>query len=466
RLGNRYTAAGMAAGLAVAGKQVMDMQRRFTRLGIQANQPIEKMDALKNRIWEVAQAPDIRIDPDQITSAITEIVEKTGDLDFAEQNIRNIGLALQATGADGSAIGGIMAEFRKMGIKAPQDVLKAIDTLNVQGKEGAFTLQNLAALGPRVFSAYNSVVKGSRDGIRVIREMGAVLQVIRMGTGSSEQAATVFERLIAETTNIDKLKKLNAAGIQVFDPRQPGAEAMRPLNEILLEILDKSKGRRTVLGQIFGDEAIRAFNALNVERMQKFMRIQGDGLATMHDSARAARDATAAMQALYTAWKRFADKKLTGPIQSMADTLNELGSNNVIEAVADVALAGGAAYAGRKMYKAGKAGTGALVRAGTSSALKRTGVGALARLGARGLAMAGPAGAVLATGVTAYELASAFEKAFIGGRIGEWLYDVTHSKVEVELKINQDGRARVQSVKARGIVGDTSIDNGLMQVGS
>ena len=39
-----------------------------------------------------------------------------------------------------------------MDIKAPEEVLKAIDVLNVQGKSGAFTLQNLAALGPRVIT--------------------------------------------------------------------------------------------------------------------------------------------------------------------------------------------------------------------------------------------------------------------------------------------------------------------------
>ncbi len=223
-------------------RQLANLQRRFTRLGIQANKTTAEMNALKNEIYDTARAPDIRVDPSQITSAIEEIVEKTGNLDFARANIRNIALALQATGAEGTAIGGIMAELEKMDIKDPRKVLEAIDTLNVQGKEGAFTLQNLAALGPRVITAYASAVKGGRDGADTLKEMGAALQVIRMGTGSSEQAATAFERLLAELQNVEKLKKLEAEGIQVFDPKQPGAEIMRPINEILLEILEKTKG--------------------------------------------------------------------------------------------------------------------------------------------------------------------------------------------------------------------------------
>ncbi len=310
-------------------RQLANLQRRFTRLGIQANKTTAEMNALKNEIYDTARAPDIRVDPSQITSAIEEIVEKTGNLDFARANIRNIALALQATGAEGTAIGGIMAELEKMDIKDPRKVLEAIDTLNVQGKEGAFTLQNLAALGPRVITAYASAVKGGRDGADTLKEMGAALQVIRMGTGSSEQAATAFERLLAELQNVEKLKKLEAEGIQVFDPKQPGAEIMRPINEILLEILEKTKGRRTLLGQIFGDESIRSFNALSIERIQKFMKAHGSGATTMRDSARAANDAAGALQNLYTSWQKFADTTLTDPINDLADTLNYLGEGGL-----------------------------------------------------------------------------------------------------------------------------------------
>ncbi|RMG60287.1 MAG: hypothetical protein D6717_00355 [Gammaproteobacteria bacterium] len=467
RLGNRYSLAGLGAGAVLAGRQVMDLQRRFTRLGIQANRSRAVMEMLKREIFEAAMAPDIRIDPQAITTAVAEIVEKTGDLDFARENIRNIGLALQATGADGQAIGGIFAEMEKMGLKGSITVLRVLDTLNEQGKMGAFTLQNLAALGPRVFSAYNSVVKGARSGEQVVREMGAALQVIRMGTGSSEQAATAFERLLAELTNVDKLKMLRAGGIQVFDPKAAarGIEAIRPINELLLEIMEKTKGRRTILGQIFGDEAIRAFNALNAERMRRFMAVQADGSATVRDSARAARDAAAAMTNLHTAWQRFADAKLAGPIQALADALNRLGASNAIEATASLAGAAGAAWLGRKAYKGGKAGTGALVRYGTGAA-RRTAGGALARLGARALGMANPVLAVGSVGLTAVEIGSAFEKAFIGGRIGEWLYDVTHSKVDVNIRLDQDGRPRVRSVRTQGLAGEASVDHGPMMVGN
>lgn len=356
KLGNRYTAFLTGGGLALASRQVVALETRFTRLGIQANKSAEEMENLKREIYATAQAPEIRVDPGEITAAIESIVEKTGDLDFARQNIRNIGIALQATGANGQAIGELLGEFQKMGaFKGPQDVLRALDTLTVQGKEGAFTLQNLAALGPRVITAYTGAVKGGRDGAQVLKEMGAALQIIRMGTGSSEQAATAFERLLSELQDTEKLKVLQRNGIQIFDPEQPGAEVLRPINELLLEILDKSKGRRTVLGTVFGAESIRAFNALTPERIEQFMRVQGDGATTLNDAARAARTSEAAFTNLHTAWKRFADGELSGPIQRMADGLNSLEPGTVdrwMQVAKWVAIVGGGAVLARKGYGA------------------------------------------------------------------------------------------------------------------
>lgn len=336
RLGNRYTALLTgAAGIGTANF-VIGLERRFTRLGIQADISADKVDGLKQKIFDISRAPDIRVDPAEITSAIEAIVEKTGDLEFAENNIRNIGLAIQATGAEGKAIGEIMAEFQKMGIVIEKDVLTAIDTLNVQGKQGAFTLQNVAALGPRVVTAYTSM---GRTGIPAIKEMGAALQVIRQGTGSAEMAATAFEALMRTLGDADKVKMLQQGGIKIFDPTalEEGREVLRPINEIIREIIQRTGGKKTLLSEVFDAEAMRAFNASaaefqrtgTVESLDKFMNVQADGKATMDDSARAAGDAAAAMDSLFSAWKQFADANLTQHIQSLADAIGSLDPETV-----------------------------------------------------------------------------------------------------------------------------------------
>lgn len=360
RLGNKYTALLSGAAGVGAAKMVMDLEMRFTRLGIQANASADQVARLKREIYEAAQAPDIRVDPGEITSAIEAIIEKTGDLKFAQANMRNIGLAIQATGAAGENIGEILAEFQKMDIKSPDKVLEALDILNVQGKEGAFTLQNLAALGPRVITAYTSTGRG---GAQALREMGAALQVIRMGTGSSEMAATAFEAVLRTLTDPQKIKDLERlAGISVFDPEKlkAGQRVLRPINELMVDIVKNTRGDKVKLGEIFDAEAVRAFNQAagefqrtgRLDSLEKFMNVHADGTATMQDSGRAANTASAALTNLYTAWKKFADSELTGPIQSLADKLNSLEPGTVdrwMKVAKWVAIIGGGLIVARKV---------------------------------------------------------------------------------------------------------------------
>jgi hypothetical protein len=326
-IGNKYTAFFAGAGAVATVRMVGNLERRFTRLGIQSQKSEGAMEALKQKIFETARAPDIRVDSGEITSAIESIVEKTGDLKFAEDNIRNIGLAIQATGAQGGAIGEILAEFQKMGITAPAEVLKALDTMNVQGKEGAFTLENLAALGPRVITAYTSM---GRTGTGALREMGAALQVIRQGTGSSEMAATAFEAVLRSISDSKKIKQLKKLGVEVQD----STGGFRAINDIMVDIIKNTGGDKIKLGKVFDAEAVRAFNAAASEfkrtgslgSLNKFMSVFADGTTTINDSARAARDFNAVLTSLNTGWQEFADKRLSKPLGAVADTINYTNS--------------------------------------------------------------------------------------------------------------------------------------------
>lgn len=309
----------------------METSMQMETLGVQANESAASMKALHRELVDTASDKNIRLNPDKITAAIGEIVEKTGDLKFARENIRNIGLTIRATGADGQAIGGIMAEFEKMGsFKSPKEVLAAIDTLATQGKEGAFTLRNLAQLGPRVVTAYTSAVKGARDGATVMREMGAALQIVRMGTGSSEQAATAFESLLADLQDSTKLEQLSNLGIEVFDPEAlaNGEEKLRPITDLMKEIMDATGGNKSVLGAIFGRESIRAFNGFDEKKLAHFMQINGDGSTVTEDAARLAEQGDAQWESLTASLTRVGDAFSMSLLPAV---------NAVLEPVADLA---------------------------------------------------------------------------------------------------------------------------------
>ncbi|EGQ9326930.1 hypothetical protein AB5Q50_003340 [Vibrio vulnificus] len=325
-VGNQWSA--LATGAAGAGSAVavMGLEERYERLGIQAGKSREEMAALRKEMFATSQQADIRVDQAEMLSAVEKIVEKTGDLKFAQENMANIGRVMQATGAAGLDVGEMFADMRdKFGLKNSDEVLSAIDTLVVQGKAGAFTLQNLAAEGASVSAAYAAM---GRTGPKAVQEMGAMLQIARMGSGSAAEAASAMESVLADITA--NYEDIEALGIQVFDEEAlaRGEKKFRDIPSILKEIMDATDSDITQYSELFGDEAMRMMKVLasadGKTKLNDFLAIDGDGTAVLQDSARAAMTANAAMMSLKTAWLSFADDNLAEPIAAVADAINSI----------------------------------------------------------------------------------------------------------------------------------------------
>ncbi|MEJ6520651.1 hypothetical protein PQI64_12915 [Shewanella bicestrii] len=336
-MGNRYVGAIAAMATGVAASNYATLDRRLSRLAVSADITRDKAKDLYDQISIVSNQEGIRIDPKEALSAIEEILTKTGDLDFAIKNLPNIAAVIQATGAAGQQVGGIFTEFKKLAISGSEDAMKAIDTLNKQGKSGAFTLASLANYGPQIFAAYAAT---GRQGTKAVTELGAALQIIREGSGSDAEAVTAFTSLIRDITNPDRVKFLKDVGINVFDPEKlkSGIEVMRPLPDLMTEIVTKSKGLSSNLGQLnLTDEAKRALNPLiaifsqtgKINSFEKFMEITGDGSATLKDASIAADDFQASIQLLNNSFDRFAKNRLSKPVQDLADAINGVDQETI-----------------------------------------------------------------------------------------------------------------------------------------
>ncbi|MGI2196891.1 phage tail tape measure protein [Shewanella baltica] len=337
-LGNRYV--GIAATLAtgVAARNFAQVDRRLSRLAISADITRDKAKDLYDQIRLISNEKGIRIDPKEALSAVEEILTKTGDLEFAIKNLPNMAAVIQATGASGQNVGGIFTELKKLGISSSEEAMKAIDTLNKQGKSGAFTLASMANYGPQIFAAYAAT---GRQGAEAVTELGAALQVIREGSGSDAEAVTAFTSIIRDITNPDRAKKLKELGnINVFDPEKlkKGVEEMRSLPKLMTEIVVKSKANSQNLGLLqLTDEANRALNPLkavykqvgDVKVFDKFMNITSDGSETLKDSSIASDDFAASLQLLNNSLETFANSRLSKPIQDIADAINGVDQETI-----------------------------------------------------------------------------------------------------------------------------------------
>ncbi|PVA00582.1 hypothetical protein DC365_00620 [Vibrio vulnificus] len=325
-VGNQWSA--LATGAAGAGSAVavMGLEERYEQLGTQVGKSRDEMTKLRKEMFATAQKSDIRVDQGELLAAVEKIAEKNGDLDFARENMENIARVMRATGAAGADVGEMFADMSdKFGLKNADDVLAAIDTLVIQGKAGAFTLQNLAAEGAAVSAAYSSM---GRTGPKAVQEMGALLQIARMGSGSAAEAASSMDSVIADVrSNWERFEEM---GIQVFDEEAlaRGEKKFRDLPNLLKDVMNTTNGDITQVGELFGDEAMRLMNVLAGEKgrasFDHFLEMYGDGTTVLQDSARMAQTANAAMMSLKTAWLSFADDNLAEPIAAVADAINSI----------------------------------------------------------------------------------------------------------------------------------------------
>jgi hypothetical protein len=345
RMGNRYIALGTGASVGIAIKGTADLSARLNQLGIDAGFNGDKLLVFKEKSKKAIKqaALEYGVQSEQIIAGIENIVQKTGDIKFATDNMNNLALAISATGGEGFDFGGIFAELAKMGEAAPSDVLGILDSLVSQGQQGAFVLKDVASLGERIFAAYGP---GNRQ---EILEMGAALQTIRKSMGTSEQAVTSFERLMDVLRDTEKVKQLAKAGVRLFDKGRledyrkglkPLSEALLPITDIMRSVAEVTKGDSFLLSGII-DESIarKGFAGLLQEyrdtqkstSLDKLLNVSGTGDEILKDAADNAREFNAQMMRLNESWKTFADNNLAGPVADIAEQLNNLDSDRIQE---------------------------------------------------------------------------------------------------------------------------------------
>lgn len=319
-LGTAAGALGVSLSVGAATKEIISLDNRLTRIGLTADASAEQIVALKQKVFDAASDSNIKIDTTSINDALDVVMTKTGDLKYVEDNIRNIAIAIQATGEQGSSIGSVFSEFQKFGYTADQ-ISKLMDDMVKQGDQGAFTFGEFAKAGSAVISAYSPIGTAPDD----IKRANAAMQIIMMGTKSAEIAVTALGSAMAELSSPDKQAKLMAIGVRVRDE----SGKFRDFNDIMADLLKISEkvGNTDFLGSIFGQssmQAIRAYGNFYKDMYPKLMDL-GDTTGAMESkSATMASTLAANLQQVRTAFVRFADSGLAKHLKQLADLLNYL----------------------------------------------------------------------------------------------------------------------------------------------
>lgn len=373
---NRTTGLLGAIGAGVSMRGVADYETRITRLRLQAEVSKNEINSLNQAIYGTSQQRDINIDPSELLSAVEKIVGKTGDLEYAQNNLKNLAYAISATGAAGEDVGAMGADLmEKFGIKESKELLATLGLLVNQGKAGAFELRDLATQGERVTAAY---ARTGRQGKEAVAEMGAMLQMTRKAVGSPEQAATALEALIRNLKDPTKSGILKDAGIQLTDPNDP--KRMRSVIDIAKDLIKLTNGNDSIISRVIDAEGMRALTSMIIEYNQtggfksvdSFLNTSSDPQKLLGDSKEMAMTFNGAMTSLKTALFVFANNNLAGPIKTLADALNSIKPEDFQEYMSmglETAKWMAIAWAGSKVLSVGAKGLSLL------GGLKKGGIG-------------------------------------------------------------------------------------------
>jgi TP901 family phage tail tape measure protein len=319
----KLAAFGLTLSVGAAAKGIIELDHRMTRLGLTANASAEQVAKIKQSIFDIAQSQDVKVDPTEILAGLEVVMEKVGDIKFVEENIKNLGLAIQATGEGGAPIGDILSEFAKFGYTA-QDVTKLMDDLVAQGDQGAFTFAEFAKNAPAVFSAYSAIGNTPEH----MKKANAAMQILVAGTKSSDVAVTALNSTMNELADPEKQKKLRQLGISVRD----SGGNFRDFNDIMFDIVNKAKemGNADFFGTIFGSVSMQAVRSYMTqgERMYAGLIDLGDTAGTLQGkSAVMAKTLQSNITNLQTAFGNFADSNLTKPLEHLTGLLNKLAED-------------------------------------------------------------------------------------------------------------------------------------------
>ncbi|XDF79272.1 phage tail tape measure protein [Aliivibrio fischeri] len=323
-LGNRYMglASTVVAGTAVKNVAAFDAQ--MTRIGTNAMLRAEQVDMLTASIQEMSNQKDIRVATTDLATGVDELLAKTGDLEFVNDNLENMGLFMQAFGADAKSTAAIFAQFREKGVKSSTDVMNTIDELYGQFAVGSVNVSDLANVSEQLFSVYQG------KGPQAISQMAGLVQLFAKTKGSADESVTSIEAVFSAFQDKKKVEFLDQQGIEVF---KKGTKELREPIELLMEILDKAENDPMKLGDVFDGTAISGLTSLYSEENKQLLMKMTSGTAELGATQKAAATNAAtfnsAMASMNNTFNEIANDKLAPPIQDIADAINSVDSETI-----------------------------------------------------------------------------------------------------------------------------------------
>ena len=366
KFGGAIAGLGGAIGLVAAVKEIAQFDLALTRMAgtqdLTAKKEMEVRDAI------MASSVATGVGRDKILETVTAIVDKSGDVDLATNNMLMLGKAIAVVGEDSAgSIGDLLA------------------ALSVAGKGGTLSptamFESIIALGDKANITLEDTARGAKKLVGGFATTGGTTQqdfaeymALYQSIGSMknpEEANTAVNKFY---TDIQKNSKgLRAKGIEIYSDK--ARTKLKSTKDILKMMMDKSGGSLEKLQEMLPvTEAIQVvFEALKkdmmdnngeMRRFNTYTRQAGEGAGNIEKKfQRLSGTSQVAFNKLNTTLTMLLDKTLKSSIDDIANALNDMmGDPDSIQTMTDMfnALAITLKMAGQgvKMFHAIGAGLG------------------------------------------------------------------------------------------------------------
>ncbi len=269
-LGSVASIAG-GVGFAALGKEAFDFEKRLTRLQIQSGASGREMLQFRTNMSKISS--EMGISKVELSKVATELVNLEGAAGFSVKKMQTLAKASKATGAPIDALAGLSLTLgTAFGVK--EDGLEqSLSSILEAGKAGSIPLEKMNSTLQKVGATFAQFgATGGRDGVA---QLASTMQTLRAnGFSSAEEAGTGLTALVTAFTK--NSKKLEGAGVKIFDEGPDGIKRMRDMGSILDDMarskLVKDPALMTkALGRVEATKAARALlgNRDSLEAMTK-----------------------------------------------------------------------------------------------------------------------------------------------------------------------------------------------------
>lgn len=242
----------VAAGKAV--KRYADVDLAMKRIGITADASDEEVGKFQKNLRETASANALSFD--SVKGGMESLIAGGMELGQANKVIGAVSKTAQASGSDVAEMATTVLSLSQNAEVGADKMQVALDSLAKAGKEGKFEFKDMARYLPSILPAAAAV---GTKGVEGVQNMAAALQTMRLGAGTSEEAATNMQNVLSKMNSTETAKKFKKMGVDLESSMKKAKAGGKDALETFVELTDTAtKGDLSQLPKLFQDMQVQA----------------------------------------------------------------------------------------------------------------------------------------------------------------------------------------------------------------